>query len=234
MIFTLAPVVVAAAPLPLEVRPEISSTFPIHVGAGVLVEGGPRIRGALSFGLMPKPYQDGINSSIGWFVPSWSEEEKALVDAALDGALAMRAEAGWRFVPKLGLYLHGAYTFAGLGGSATAEDLIEAYAGTNLPEDTRLDGVAREYRASAALHLLGAEVGWDQKLWRSLHLRAAVGWSFTVASQTSIGPDFEPAPIAAPAYEAAGQAASDYLDDTFQGYAHPPTVTLALGWAFGG
>lgn len=226
--------VAAASPLPVEVRPEILTTAPVDIGIGVLVEAGPRLRLATQIGLMPGPYEDGINGAIGWFVPEWTEEEQALVEAVVDGSLVWRTEAGWRFVPKLGLYAHGAYTFARLGGEATPAELVEAWTATALPDDPRLPVTERSYEASAALHLLGAEIGWDQRLWRSLHLRAGVGWSFTVASHTEIGPAFDPGPLAARAYDAAGTAAASYLDDTFQGYAHPPTVTLALGWAIGG
>jgi hypothetical protein len=219
---------------PLQIRPELATSAPVDVGVGVLVEGGPRLRAATQLGMMPDPYLDGINAAIGLFEPSWSEEEKALVEAALDGSLVWRTEAGFRWLPKLGLYSHAVYTFVGLGGQATTEEIIEGLTGEQVPDDTRFgQSGGREYEATAALHLLGTEIGWDQRVWKRLHVRAAVGWNFTVGSNTTIGPAFEPAAVAAPAYEAVGEAAADYLDSIFQGYAHPPTVTVAVGWALG-
>jgi hypothetical protein len=229
---TLLPVVCLAAPL--EVRPELATSAPIDIGAGVLIEGGPRLRAATQLGFLPNPYLDGINAAIGMFEPSWTEEEKQLVETALKGSLVWRTEAGWRYARKLGLYTHAVYTFAGLGGQATTEELIEGLTGEQIPDDTRFgQSGGREYEATAAIHLLGAEIGWDQRVWKRLHVRAAVGWNFTVASNTTIGPAFEPAAVAAPAYEAVGEAAADYLDSLFQGYAHPPSVTLAVGWSLG-
>jgi hypothetical protein len=232
LVLSVLPGVSLAAPL--QIRPELATSAPIDVGVGVLVEGGPRLRAATRLGLLPDPYLDGINAAIGLFEPSWTAEEEALVETALDGSLVWRTEAGWRFVPRLGLYTHAVYTFAGLGGQATTEEILEALTGEQVPDDTRFGQAGgREFEAAAALHLLGAEIGWDQRVWRRLHVRAAVGWNFTVASNTTIGPAFEPAPVAAPAYAAVGEAGADYLDSIFQGYAHPPTVTLAVGWSLG-
>ncbi|MEQ1567916.1 MAG: hypothetical protein ABMA64_19915 [Myxococcota bacterium] len=226
-----------AAAAPPSVRPELVTTAPIDVGVGVLSEFGPRLRVATQVGLLPDPYLDGIEAGIGALDPTWTDSESELVDAALDGSVVWRTEAGWRFAPGLGLYLHGAYTFAGLGGSATAQEIVEGLGGVEIPTGggpLGFDPDPVEFDATAALHLVGAELGWDQRLWRQLHLRVGVGWSFTVGSSTTIAPAFEPNPLAAAAWDAAGEAAADSLDGLFRGYAHPPTVTVAAGWSFSG
>lgn len=216
----------------IEIRPEIVTTAPMHVGADVLVEVGPRIRGSVGAGVMPRPYVAGINWAIALFVPEWDEDEKTLVANTLSSSLVVPVRAGWRPFPKLGATVEGGYTLVTLGGESTAAELLEGLAGAELPDDPRLGGEALEFSATATLHLVGIELGWDQKLWRGLHLRGGLGWSFTVASTTDIEPEFETGPLVEVVTDELELYGETFLDDTFEGYAHPPTLTIATGWSF--
>jgi hypothetical protein len=223
---------ISALAAPPTVRPEVTTTAPLAVGAGVLVEAGPRLRVATQIGVLPGPYVDGITTAIGALEPSWTPEASALVEAALGPSAIWRTEAGWRPLPKLGLYGHGTYALAGLGGSATAAEIVEAALGSPLP----VQGLGREleFDARATLHLLGVEVGWDQRLWRGLHLRAGLGWAFTVAASADIAAPDEVRRLGQRAVAEAEAEAGAWLGEVLRSYAHPPTVTVAVGWAFGG
>lgn len=213
-------------PVPPSVRVEVGTTAPLDVGVGALAEAGPRLRLGTSVGVMPGPYVDGINAAIALFTPGWGEDEQRLVDDTLRSSLVWQANAGWR--PAAGFVVQADSTVVTLGGASTTAALVSALSEASLPpgfEGAELD-------ATATLWLLGGELGWDQAVWRGLHLRGGLGWSFTVASRTTITAD-RAGFLGDRALDALAVGGAAYLDDTFRRYAHPPTARLALGWAFG-
>jgi hypothetical protein len=211
--------------IPFQVVAEALTVVPVSAGAGVGLEVGPRLRARTSLGAMPGPYRDGILAAVGAIEPQFTDQQAALVDASLKGPVVWRSELGWRPFPTAGLYLHGTYTLVTLGGATTGADVVEELAGVTLPP-----GVGGELSVSATLHQLGPEVGWDQPLGPTIHLRLGVGWNFTVAAHTRLRADLDGVPLEA---DLLVNQAADLGAHELVRYGHPPTVTIGLGWAFG-
>ncbi len=211
---------------PTTVRAEVVTTAPLTVGLGLLAEGGPRLRVGTSLGVLPGPYVDGINGAIAAFVDSWDDGERQLVEDTLTSSVVWQLHAGWR--PAGGFVVSGGSQLVTLGGASTTADLVTGLTDAELPPG--FEGAP--LTASATLFLLGAELGWDQRVWQGLHVRAGVGWSFTVTSSTHITAQSDRI-LGDAVLDGLAAAGEVYLDDTFRKYAHPPTATLAVGWAFG-
>lgn len=214
----------AMAPVPPTARVELLTTAPVTVGLGALVETAPRLRVGTSLGVLPGPYVDAVNAAITLLEPSWTADERQLVEDTVSTSVVWQTNVGWR--PVSGLVVQADAHVVALGGRSTTATLVRALTDAEIPaeaEGTPLD-------ATATLGLLGAEVGWDQPLGRALHLRTGLGWSFTVASATRIGADAD-RPAVDAILDRAGEAGAAYLDTQLRRYAHPPTLTVALGWA---
>ena len=215
-------------PIPFHVQPEVATEFPVYVGGRVTVEGPYRLRYSLSGGSMPAPYLDSINAVCTSF--EWYDSLTAdLISATLENSVVIRNHLGWRPFPKLGFQFEVGYGWVGLGGGLTGAEVIEAATGKTLSSAV---GQNLSVSAAATLHMLDATVGWDQKVWRGLHLRFDIGGAFTMASETVLTPDFDVPPRAQDAVDGLMTEGEDYLNETFQTHVHTPTVGLGVGWEF--
>ncbi len=207
---------------------EAGTVAPVFVGAGARVELGPRLRFGAAGGPMPQAYLTLVNEVIQAFYPPYTDDAATLVDVALDRAGALRLSAGARPFRALGFTTDATYTYVGGAGATTGSELVEAFVGgdgRNLGENPPT------VDARASLHLLGAEVGYEHRVWERLVLRGALGFGFTVAAGASIE-----AEVARGRRTVDGELAAEgeaALIDVLQGYAHTPTASVMLGWSFG-
>lgn len=218
----------------LRLRVEALTDAPLHVGVGALAELPFRLRVATSLGFLPAGYVRLSNSVVQAFDDSYTDATAQLVEDALQSSLVWRVQAGWRPWGARGWYAHVNYSRVMLGGQSTGAELVAGLTGSDLPDRQSTDG-AFEVLASSTLQMLGLELGyeWAFGVDKHLTLRTALGWSYTFTSATTVEAQFtarrEQTRQAIAALE---QEAAAYLDDTYQRYIHPPTLTVAVGWAF--
>ena len=159
---------------------------PMFAGAGVQVEGPVRLRLSTSLGVLPGAYLSAANAVlVPWLTDSgYGEPQAELVEAALNNALVSRTTLGWRPFEDHGFHFGLGYTFAGLGGDASAGELLEGITGMSVPENQRTE--AYIFDARAAMHQVHAEVGWEWWPVANLYARAGVGFGLTVAAASEI------------------------------------------------
>ena len=158
---------------------------PLDVAARVDVELPQRIRLTTSVGWMPRAYLDGLNelaTASGW----WDDTTATLIGATLQDAVVWRTHVGWRPSPKLGFVFGAGYGFAGLGGSLTGQEIVEAALGAS----SRASGEAA-VDAAASVHMLDVTAGWEWTVKRRFLVRAEVGGAFTVGSAVRLTPSTE-------------------------------------------
>ncbi len=160
----------------------VGTDFPIDASAHLRAELPGRVQLFSSFGVMPRAYFNVINDSLVRY-GAYSDTDGRLIDAALDRALVWRSQLGWRPFPASGFTFGATYTLLGLGGRATAGDVLAATIGFDLPQDLNFDA-----KVSSRLHQVGAEVGWQFWLHRRASLELALGGGYTVGSTTTIDP----------------------------------------------
>ncbi|MEZ4322344.1 MAG: hypothetical protein R3F61_33025 [Myxococcota bacterium] len=220
----------AHAATPWSVTPEIGTEVPLRVGAGVRVEGPGRIRAGLSGGFVPKGYVALANDATTALFEGYTEEYATLVETALASSLIGRVDVGWRPHPRAGWWFAGGASLIGLGGEATAAELLEGLTGTELPRTAATPIVLT---ARATVVTLDVQTGWDIRVWRELVVRPLIGWSFTVSSHSRIEADTTELPprLASAVHTLEDEAATE-LDAVIEAYVHPPTVGLSVGWVF--
>lgn len=210
----------------------LSTDVPVDISLGVRLEMPGRLYTQASLGVVPRPYVQLANeASMALFPESYSEDNATLVEEALSSSVLLRLHAGWRPLPAHGWTFGGGVAYAALGGDATGAELVAGLAGVSSPRPT--SGSAT-IEADARVLLLEVATGWDLPLWRGLVLRPGLGWSFTVWARSDLEPAFEVRPAAQRALDELEAQGEAYLDETFRRYVHPPRVSLALGWRFGG
>lgn len=200
---------------------------PIDVGVRVQVETPSRVRFSVAAGLLPGVYVDAINAFLVG-IEAYPQETADLVKSSLERSLVVRTHVGGRPLRRRGFYVELGHALVGLGGGSTGAEIVEAATGESVPSSD--DGTTRRFEVRSVLHMLDVELGWEWTVARRLRLRAAIGGAFTVASSTSIDPEYEPsAPRLTEQFTAASE---DYLDDIYTTYVHTPVVTFAAGYAF--
>ncbi|MBM4355609.1 MAG: hypothetical protein FJ109_17770 [Deltaproteobacteria bacterium] len=215
------------------VRPELLTEYPLHVGAGVELQGPWRLFGASTLGWMPSAYLQATNDLlVAMFEDSgYTQETADLVESSLKNALVWRVRAGWQPWRNAGFYFAVGYTLAALGGDVSGPDVLEAVTGKSIPEGS--SDSQRGFDVASALHLLDFELGWRWFPGEHWMVRAALGGAFTVGSSTSVDARFHPlSPKAKEGVAAIEREGEAYLDDTYTTYVHTPVVTAAVGYRF--
>ena len=204
----------------------VVTEFPLHVGAEVAVEGPYRLRARTALGVLPGPYLDAINGVLVG-LEAYDDATARIISATLASSLVWRTHLGWRPLPRRGFYFEAGYGLVTLGGNLTSQELLLAVTG-RAPAEPRSDQPIA-FSATATLHMIDLVAGWEWPLLREhLVVRASVGLAGTVASRTTLAPDFTPRrPTAVAQLAAAGQA---YLDDIFTSYVWMPTLSIGLSW----
>lgn len=81
--------------------------------------------------------------------------------------------------------------------------------------------------------MVDLELGWDIALDEHWTLRAALGWSYTFNSKTTLWADKSGlGPARQRGLQTLERAGEFYLDDIFQSYVHPPSLVLGVGYVF--
>ena len=199
----------------------------IDVGGRVDLELPYRLRVGLSVGVLPAPYVDVINAVVVG-LGGYDEVTAALIEATIKNSLIIHTDLGWRPFPKQGFFFNTGYQLATLGGGLSGAEVIEAAVGGDAPAVAEL----LDFDAAANVHMITVSLGWDFVIAKHLLLRPQLGGAFTVASKTTIEPDFSYPAIFNTAMNTFTGKSEAYLDDLFTSWVHTPTLGLHLGWRF--
>ncbi|MGB0648573.1 MAG: hypothetical protein ACPGQS_15415 [Bradymonadia bacterium] len=220
-----------------KLRAELLTDAPIMFGIGGLIEVNNRWRLATSIGVMPRAYVELSNQTVMLFPDAYTEATATLIEDTIQNSLVWSISTGWS--PKSsGFFAHAGYRLSTLGGGASAASLIEGLTGVTASENRSNDARQEQLQidASATLHMLSLEFGWEWTLvelerLRQVTLRAALGWSYTFHSTVLLSADDTGRrPQTQDALNRLERAGESYLVDTFDSYVHPPTISLALGY----
>jgi hypothetical protein len=198
------------------------TALPVHLGVQALLELPHRIQLAAEVGWMPRSYVELINevcTGFGWY----DDATAALIGAALDNALVLRAAAGWRPFPSEGFEVRVGYTAALLGGGLSATEAVEAVTGREL----RTSGTEVPLQATA--HAFQVALSWAFFIERAVLLRLEVSYFqiFYTDAWIALDPSRGDAAIAA-----ASEALGTYLDDVLGTFAKTPTLSAFVGYRF--
>ncbi|MBT3219414.1 MAG: hypothetical protein HN348_10010 [Proteobacteria bacterium] len=199
----------------------------LDIGGRVDVELPYRLRLGFSAGVLPAPYVDVINAVVV-ALGGYDDVTAALIEATIKNSLIIHTDIGWRPFPKHGFYFNTGYQLATLGGGLSGAEVIEAAVGGDAPAVAEL----LDFDAAANLHMITVSVGWDIVIAKHFLIRPQLGGAFTVASKTTIEPDFSYPAIFSGVMDTFTGESEAYLDDLFTSWVHTPTIGLHLGWRF--
>ncbi len=207
---------------------EAGTDFPASLGLRASLEGPLRLRATLGVGYLPGGYVDVINA-FEQEIGSYDQATADFIRQTIGDSIVVRATLGWRPFRKEGFYFELGYTFGGLGGGVTTQELVEAATGLALSDGA--SSSERTFDAAASLHLFVGEIGWEWLfLDDHLVLRASLGFLFTLGADSNVEAQFQPRfPNAVHQFEAASEA---YIVDTFTSYVHAPAVNVQVGYRF--
>ena len=227
----------------IQPRIELLTDAPVQLGLGAVIEGPHRLRLTTSLGWMPESYIQTINAVSTSLGAGYTEANATLVESTIKNSLVWSTRIGWRPFAARGFYFHGGYTFAGLGGGATTQELIEGLTGVTAEErqtPQQRSGQEPLYiDAAATLHLVSLELGWEWTLWESVEeanaheviLRTGLGWSYTFAATAELKSRSDSnRPFVEESLRRLEAAGEEYLIDLSKTYLHPPSITLAIGY----
>lgn len=222
---------------PWTLTPEVGTEVPLAVDVGLRLETPYRLRLRLGVGVLPGPYVALANDvALALFPEGYDEQTAILVESALTDALLLRARASWRPARKAGFTFGSGVTYASLGGSATAAELLEGLLGVEVPDQD--GGSTLDVDATAQVLLVDGALGWEIRPFkedhplRGLQIRPTLGWAFSVRARSELEPDFEVRPRAQPALDRLVDEGETYLDEVITAYVHPPLIGIQVGWRF--
>ena len=203
---------------------EVGTDVPISIGGMVSLQVPYGIRLSTGLGAMPAGFVTLINEVVT-SLDGYGDATAALVEQTLQNSLIWRTHIGW--IADFGLYVDAGYTLATLGGGSSVEDIIVGIVGV----EPSSRGAAREYDIESTLHMLDIEVGWKGVFWDAFIVRAAVGFSGTIASTTTVQQRFSVnGPVMQRGIDEFERFVANYLDETYQTYVFTPVFTVALGY----
>jgi hypothetical protein len=150
----------------------------------------------------------------------------AALSNLLDDALVVRVGGGWRPFSSAGLEIMGGYTMVDLGASATTAE-IRGLAGTALPVSIDPLIGPEGIRLNSRLHNVHVTLGWRWVAFDALVIRANLGFTKTLASNSDVQIDQQDAVAAT-----VTNIVSPLLDDAYTRYGNLPTAGLSLGYRF--
>jgi hypothetical protein len=201
----------------------------MSIGGKITLEGPLRLRLNTSIGFLPPFYVDLINAVVVG-VGGYNEQTAELIKMALSSSLVWRTHLGWRPFARHGFYFEAGYTLVSLGGGVGGEELIAVVTGKPAPQSSTNSSL--NYSVHSTLHILDIELGWEWILWKHLTLRAGLGFAATIASKTSVQPQFSPRPISANAIKQFSDQSAEYLDTLYKTYVFTPVISIAVGYRF--
>lgn len=199
----------------------LGTELPLQVGVRAQAELPQRVRASLGAGILPSPYLDLVNEvcvGFGWY----TEPTALLIEAALNNALVLQLQGGWRPWEDRGWTIDGGYALALLGGGlARADTARTATSGTSSDD-------SGEIRLGATAHMVTLTAGHQWLFGERWLLRTTVGGAFTagasVTAQVQGG--------SGAGSRALESATEVLLEDTLTGYVHTPTLGVHLGYRF--
>ncbi|MBW2458401.1 MAG: hypothetical protein JRI68_28120 [Deltaproteobacteria bacterium] len=202
----------------------LTTHVPLSIGGAATLELPGRVLLQVDLGWMPPAYGSAINS----LVPSSGASDggvAALVDAALEDVMVVRAAAGWRPFPSAGFELTGGYTYVSLSGSVSPDDLASVVAGDFASEIAQQ--LEHDITLESQLHNVHVALGWRWVAWDHLLIRANLGYTQTLGSSSSVSiPDHrEGEALANPVVDAE-------LGDVYRQYVKLPVLSLGAGYRF--
>jgi hypothetical protein len=196
--------------------------FPLDVGGGALVEGPYRLRLSSTIGYLPGAYLDSINAVVV-AAGGYSQRTADLIRACLTSSLLFRTHAGWRPWARHGFAFSAGYGLVAFGGGVSPTEVVAA-ASQQAPPAGAPD-LPTIYTVQSRLHMIDADVSWEWWLADDrVLLRAALGFSGTLASSTKVEPQGMPLQVG-PTRAFADYAAA-YLDNVYRSYFFTPTFTV--------
>jgi len=202
----------------------LATHVPLSLGGAATLELPGRLLLQVDLGWMPRAYGSAINSLVSSF-GAYDGGVAALVDAALEDAMVVRAGAGWRPFPSAGFEISGGYTYVALSGSVSPAELADVVAGTFASEIAQqLD---QDISLESQLHNVHVALGWRWVAWDHLVIRANLGYTQTLGSSSSVDiPDHrEGEALANPVVDAT-------LDDIYSQYVKLPVLSVGVGYRF--
>ncbi len=202
----------------------LTTHVPLSIGGAATLELPGRVLLQVDLGWMPPAYGSAINSLVKSF-GAYDEGVAALVDAALDDAMVVRAAAGWRPFPSAGFEITGGYTYVALSGSVSPADLAAVVAGDFASEVAQ--ELEQDITLDSELHNIHVALGWRWVAWDHLVIRANLGYTQTLGSSSSVSiPDHREGEVMAnPVVDAE-------LGDIYQQYVKLPVLSLGAGYRF--
>jgi hypothetical protein len=162
----------------------LGTDFPLGVGGRLTVQLPGRWQLATSLGWLPPVYADAINATL-IATESTTEAKAKLIKSALENAVSLRFNGGWKPWEDHGFYTSGGYGLFVFHGGVTSGAVVSAATGLPLPAGL---SEAAPIDVSGTLHQLQVETGWQWNLAPRLLLRTAIGGAFTIAAASKLEP----------------------------------------------
>jgi hypothetical protein len=214
----------ADAGRPWHLTAELGTEVPVDLALGAALEAPYGLRLGTSLGYVPGPYVDLINALSTSF-EFYDDATASLIRDVLQSSLVWTTRVGWR--PWSQLTIDAAYSLVTLGGSATSEEVLQAFT-TTPPPGSASD---EPYDVSSTLHMLRIDIGWT--FWiGDVFLRPSIGAAVTLDAGTTVDPGSTGMPARDRARRAFGKGVAAYLDDTYTSYVHTPVLSLTAGYRF--
>lgn len=189
---------------------EGAANIPLDVGfeAGVDMPFGLRIFGG--YGWIVAPYSTFLRGASIADGPA-----RVTINEARASGYLLRAKLGIRPFRKLGLYFDAGYARAELDGSV---DLTGSVSGVG--------SISGGYNASSSLDLWLVELGYQAKIENRLVLAAGLGFTGTIAANTTVSP----LGVAQQSDPTAIRLSEASADRALEKYGYIPTLNLKLGF----
>ena len=207
-------------------RLEANTDFPLGVGGRVAAVSPWRLYLTTSVDVLLPAYVqagNGIATAAGLY-----DQRKAdFIENAVKNSVAWRTHLGWQPFATSGFYVEAGYGLLALGGQTNPEEALTSLLYLDPPGG---EATERQYRVRALVHQLDLELGWRWKLAEHWSLRAGLGGTVTLDSNSRVEPQEGPGDSLL--VEAFSRLAENKIDTTFERYGYLPTLSLSVGYTF--
>jgi hypothetical protein len=222
----------AAAELPEDEEPSppffdiaASTQVPLSIGALASLELPARLMIQLEAGWMPPAYGSAINGLIRSFA-GYDQAIGQLIDAGFDDGVVVRLAGGWRPFSSAGFEVFGGYTYVGLSGSISPQD-VATVAGGDFAASVVQQVLTEDVLIRSRLHNFHVGLGWRWVAWEHLVVRLNLAYMQTVSSSSE---------VETPQLPEAGQAATPIVDaelgSVLESYVKMPVFGASVGYRF--
>ncbi len=207
---------------------EAVTDIPISLGVNLALELPGGWRASSGVGVLPAGYVSLINAVVESIPDTYDEATGDLIEETLQQSLVWRTHVGWQ--SAWGIYFDAGYGLITLGGGTSTEAVLAALTGIDAPST---GGSTSDYDIASTLHMIDLEVGWKRVYQDRWTVRAALGFTGTLAASSTVKATFVPDRPAGQRLVAEFEDfVEDYLVDTYTSYVFSPVVTVAFGYRF--